>query len=111
MLWFRFLASGGIWSAHLVPGSHEHLRRKPPARPYMGRTVFAERAIFINADLPEHDQDVTALHELSHAALYGARVPLGIEERVLHKLDSRLLPVLRDLGFKLPKRPRRRRRK
>lgn len=110
-LWFRFAASGGIWSAYLVPPSHVHLRRKPPAEPYCGRAVFAERSVYINNTLSEHDQNVTALHEIAHAVLRGARIPLGIEERVLHKLDERLLPVITDLGFRLPPRRQRRRTK
>lgn len=107
---YTFTTPAGVWTVYRVPGSHEYLRTKPGGRLILGLTVYAERCIYINTDVEPALQEETELHEQIHAALMGARIPRGIEERVVHKLDARLLPVLKQFGYRQPARHARRRR-
>lgn len=103
--WFSF-RSGGLWRVSLVNREETDVLDDPPrGHKVVGATYPKQRAIYLDAAESRGEQDVVALHEILHAALDDARLPLWLEERVVKKLSGRLLPVLMQFGFRFPRRP------
>ena len=66
-----------------------------------------DRVVVINANMSKLDQDIALYHELcGHAALWGARIAPGTEERILRAQSRNAWLALRSLGFSWPARPK-----
>lgn len=65
------------------------------------------RIVVVNANMSKLDQDIATYHELcGHAALWGARVSAGTEERILRAQSRNAWLALKALGFRWPARPK-----
>lgn len=64
------------------------------------------RHILINALASRRTQDRTLIHELTHAAGWGAEIRPGAEEKFVRKAEGNMLKFVTSCGFKSPRRPR-----
>jgi hypothetical protein len=101
LVWFDFEDHAGTrWKVAL---SCEH--DSPALEECHGLAYFESSAVLIDVDQSRDEQDAIVLHELLHVAYGGAKDNPG-EEAFVKRAAPRLLKILRQFGFKLPRRPR-----
>jgi hypothetical protein len=73
-----------------------------------GVTHLDTREIVIDASMTRHRQVEVLLHEILHVAMdnRGTRMSEDEEEEIVQRLTPRLLPILCQLRFRAPRRPR-----
>jgi hypothetical protein len=109
IVWFRFRGHGEVvWTVYLTardisPEFEEFEQRTGDAA--SGFTLWERPEILIDAGSDTWDQEDTVLHEMCHVALRAAKISLFIEEEFISFLTPKLLPILRQEGLKIPKRP------
>jgi hypothetical protein len=64
------------------------------------------RCVLLSAKLRRQAQDKAIVHEILHIAYDHVQKPTPMEERVITRIGNNLLPILKQFGFKLPRRPR-----
>ncbi len=104
--WFSIRSGGASWPITLVDrAATTVLDGARRGYRFVGMTFVHTHSIYVDAALPREAQEAVALHEICHAVLDDANLPLWIEERVVNALSPRLLPVLKANGFRFPPRP------
>lgn len=69
------------------------------------RSEDGQIVVLVDRGMTREAQDVTMAHEFVHACLWGARLPLAQEERLVSALMRPMAAALRGLGFSWPARP------
>ena len=68
----------------------------------LGRCVYEDDRIILNALASNHVTEETLIHELLHLSLENLETDEDTEERIVEWADSRLAWSLRQIGFRLP---------
>ncbi len=107
-LWFRFRPHPleKRWSVFLATREEcAALRADAEGGPYVGRTVYGRRCIYISARQSEAEIRDTLTHELVHAAIGGHLTPHELEETVVEMIAPRLTDILSDIPMQFPPLP------
>lgn len=97
---------GRVWHVLLSCDADEpELTRASDGARLAGLTMFGRRVVFINAWCPRDEQDRAVIHEFAHIAFNHDTDPTPAEERVITRSTEELLPLLRQIGLRIPRRP------
>lgn len=95
MKWRSFEINGQEWRIFLVDRRHRFLRKDADGGPYVGRTLYRPRHVYVRKDLDEFELRATLVHELLHVA--NPRWPVGVEEPIVRVIEKPLTHILQQL--------------
>jgi hypothetical protein len=100
LAWFSFRDHAGrAWRVGLSCAEDS-----PDLEDANGWSYFESAAALVDVEQTRSEQDAITLHEILHVAMGDDHDPA--EERIVTTMAPRLLPILRQLGLKFPRRPR-----
>lgn len=104
LVWFRFDdAAGDRWTVFLTThATTKALHRDKHGGPYVGKTLWKQRRIYVDANQTATDLHDTTLHELTHVAIRPLNLPSVIDEEIVSRVAEGLWPILADVPVAFP---------
>ena len=106
-VWCRFYnANEELWTVFLATRKTcRWLRKDKHGGPYVGRTWFARRRIYIETNQSPAELFDTILHELTHVAIRPLALPPAMDEEIVRSVAEGLWPIFGSMPIALPAMP------